>query len=1151
MAGRLHDVNRSPSPKALRQGRLGSGSFRTFRVTNRLRLRVGRSMNGSTRHHRRNERPTPSARSNCATFPLLHVLTCWLVWLSLLPALALAQAPTSPSASGKPGAGQAAAALDDYKLAIGLYQDGRWQLAAEAFQRFLKLEPRHPKAVSARFYLALCLENVGDFRQARDLLRQVVAEQPRDPLAVRALYRIGECSYFLDDLPAAERELKAFLRRSPNDPLAEYAYPYLGDAQLRLGKFREAADSFRQALKVAPKGKLAQTARFGLARALEKLGQTDQAVSLYRQLASDVKSAVAAEAAFRLAAILFDAGQYAQAAERFDRLEQTHPSSPLVGAALVNAGLAYYQLGQYERAAQRFQKARDFPDQSVTAGYWLALCWKAEGRLEAAAELLSKLDRTRATPDVAEGATFQQADCLMRLGRFAKAAPLFETVAEQWPNGEFADDALLLAAECRLVTDDPTQADRLLKQFEQRFPDSPLQLYARLLRARLLTSSGKKKDLEQAARTFEQILHSSRVPRTRLMARVQLARAWLKLNRPADALEVLQPLVDELLRRQSELRKEASGSAAASGTSGLREQQRDSAQAAELAELENYNEAWVVLANVLLHNDRFEEAAAAASVYLDLEPNGANALQALVVRAQARARSGQDAPAREDAERLMSRFGRSREALDCLFVLAELAYQRQQWKWAERLYRHVVEAVQKSPSLSSENEAAALSGLAWSLYKQQEYDEAIQRFDELLAGHPPKALAAEAAFARAMALHESGSSEAAAKALLRVAHQYAGTHRAVEAAQAAGRILARLGQTDQADSAYELAHAQLLKLPPDQRNGLDDLLREWAALNVSAERYARAGQVFRLLVQEAPDSRWADEARYALAENDLLAGRLDEAAGQFAQLAAKSDAAPDVRRDALFRLVQIAATRQQWEQVEQRAAELERLFPENPYRNELQFQVAQALLRSGRADEAAKKLQPLVERLKTEKGEQAEWWPHAWVLLAEAWFQLKKYKQVEELARQFAERFSNSRFAYRMDDVLGRAYKRQARFDEAREAFTRVVQSVHGRRTETAAQAQLLIAETYFLQKDYRTAQLEYLKVYHLYSFPEWQAAGLLQAGVCDELLGNWADAARTFELLLNRFPDSSVAEQARERLRRARKKAKAAGVEPTSTGSR
>ncbi|HID21287.1 MAG TPA: tetratricopeptide repeat protein, partial [Planctomycetaceae bacterium] len=257
-----------------------------------------------------------------------------------------------------------------------------------------------------------------------------------------------------------------------------------------------------------------------------------------------------------------------------------------------------------------------------------------------------------------------------------------------------------------------------------------------------------------------------------------------------------------------------------------------------------------------------------------------------------------------------------------------------------------------------------------------------------------------------------------------------------------------------------------------------------------------------------------------------------------AQLAAKSK--EDVRQDALYRLVQIAVEEKAWSDVAKYAALLRQQFPKGRYDWEAAFQLGQAQLQQGLAEQAVRTLQRVVEQRDDPRVRGATWYPHAWVLLAEAYFQRKDYEKVATCAQAFTRDFPDSPVRYRMDHVLGRALKRQARFDEAREAFRRVVESVPGRRTETAAQAQLMIAETYFLQKNYQKALLEYLKVYHLYAFPEWQAAGLFQAGLCDEMLGNWSDAAKTYELLLSRFPKSDLVGQAETRLARIRKRSKA-----------
>jgi TolA-binding protein len=94
-------------------------------------------------------------------------------------------------------------------------------------------------------------------------------------------------------------------------------------------------------------------------------------------------------------------------------------------------------------------------------------------------------------------------------------------------------------------------------------------------------------------------------------------------------------------------------------------------------------------------------------------------------------------------------------------------------------------------------------------------------------------------------------------------------------------------------------------------------------------------------------------------------------------------------------------------------------------------------------------------------------------------------------------------------------------------------------RTETAAKSQFLIGETLFLQEKWAEAFLAYQKVFANYDFPEWQAAALIQSGKCDEQQQQWKEAAATYRLLIEKFPNSPHAADAKQRLDVATKKLK------------
>jgi len=846
-------------------------------------------------------------------------------------------------------------AVDAYNLAVGLYKQQRWALAAETFRKFVKEHPGHVKVAAAKLYLGLTLINLREYREAREVLRQYVADYPSSRELPHAMYRVAECSYFLDDLKAAERELRAFLKKSPKDPLAEYAYPYLADTQLRLGKPAEALASFRRGLEVAPKGKLADDCRFGMARALEALGRPADARKVYRQIASDRSSGRAAEALFRLATLAFDAGELADAAREFDRLEEFFPTSALVPSARLNAGYAYYRLKDYATAAARFQKARQSPNQAVVAGYWLALSLKSQKKYDEALAVLTSLDVGRATPDVAEGITFQTADCQLRRGHYLDAAKGFQRAAEKWPKGEFADDSFLFAAEAWLLAGDVQKAQAILEAFPKRFPNSPLRLYQRLLQGRCLAATGQVEAQQKALDLFRTVASQSRIPRTRALARMHWARALLKLQRPQEVADVLGPLLQEL--------------------------RKDDRLGAD------FQEAWILQADAYLAASQFAEAARTAAEFIERSPASPHWRQAQIVHALASAHLRRYDEVRKDLDQLIARFPTAAAVWQTAFQAAELAYDQKDWRWAEVFFAKVIEGGEKLPEYP-----AALSGLAWSLYGQEKYAEAAKRFAEMLKRFPKHELAAEAAYMQGIALRASGDLKAAAQTLQRAAQAYSGRWEAYEAAREAARTLKQLGRIQDADGAYQKAHAELLKQPEDKRRRLDALLDEWALLNYEAQRFQRADEIFRLLLEEVPQSPLADAARYSLAESDLLAGRLNAAKKAFEELAAKTNS--DVRQDSLYRLVQIAAEEKNWKNVTKYASLLQRQFPKGRYYWEAAFQLGQAQLQQKRPDEAVRTLEPLLDQRNNHKVRDTLWYPHAWVLLAEAYFQQKQYQKV-------------------------------------------------------------------------------------------------------------------------------------------------------------
>ncbi len=456
-----------------------------------------------------------------------------------------------------------AAPQDEYNLALRFYEDERWEQAARQFRKFLDEAPQHEKAPLAQLLLGQSFVKQRQFTEARDIFRQFIQSHPEHRDIPWAMYRTGECSYFLDDFPAARDELRAYVKKAPGDELNESALQFLGESELRLKNPQAAASVFEEALKQFGNGSLADESRFGLARAYEALERKDDALQQYRELAAKPQSRRAAEAQFNIGARLFEDGNHSEAAQAFDTLVEAFPQHRLAPLARLNAGFSRYYMHEYPAAIARFEEVRQAdPKLTGTAAFWTGLSYKAQGQFaEASRVLLDELQRDPSQKD-ADRLLFHAADCQLRAEQYREALRLFVDVARRWPQSDLADDSLNSAMEAAVRAGDLDQAEAIERQFQEQYPQSGLKLTQQLLWGRVLLEQGDqvlpaadvadetareqaRQKYRDAAQQFEQVLSQSQLDATRDAARLQLARAWERLDNHQRTLETLQPLLEQ------------------------------------------------------------------------------------------------------------------------------------------------------------------------------------------------------------------------------------------------------------------------------------------------------------------------------------------------------------------------------------------------------------------------------------------------------------------------------------------------------------------------------------------------------------------------------------------------------------------------------
>jgi tetratricopeptide (TPR) repeat protein len=312
-------------------------------------------------------------------------------------------------------------------------------------------------------------------------------------------------------------------------------------------------------------------------------------------------------------------------------------------------------------------------------------------------------------------------------------------------------------------------------------------------------------------------------------------------------------------------------------------------------------------------------------------------------------------------------------------------------------------------------------------------------------------------------------------------------------------------------------------------------------LGVSVAQAVKQNQLaekwLQQLVQEHESSDLWFEAACLLAEQEIFAGQTDAARRLIEKVSHCKSASFDARGRVQFLLLRAAVADNQWQEVEKLAEQLLAAKADASQQTLAQFWRAEAAYRRGQRETAFTRFLDL--SLATE-GQGDDWLCIVPLRLAQIEAQRQKWSAALERAEQLASEHPHYSRLHEVNYVHGRSLAALARFDEARDVLDQVASSSSAVKPETAAMAQWMIGETYFQQRRYDEAIAAYDRTQKC-DFPQWRAAGLLQAAKCCEQLSRWSDAAQRYEQLLRDYGDSRYVAEAKTRLATTQQRAKIA----------
>lgn len=995
------------------------------------------------------------------------------------------------------------ASAADLEFAHGLYRQGRYQLAADEYESFLKANSTGSMAIEARFFLAESFLQLGQPKKAQALYEYVRDQGKASSLARAAGLRAARSAALSGDRTGAIAQTREWLRQSAGDPLAPEASLLLGELLLEnaraissftlpsgwplvAGRKRsargegseanasasEAEKVLRDGLKLAP-ASMKEAFQYSLALALSQTDQTDEAVQLLKGLATTRSSPLAADSLAALGTLLLERGDSKGALKAYEQLRRDHPASTQRGPALLGEAAALETLGQAEASAATLQKLVD--DEHIA-------------------------------PEVRADGWLRLGSLYLKMHRPADADKAFRAGAARLPPLVKKQELLLAAAMADLNQGNASRAEKTIRELlaHNLTADQTIRCRQLLLQAQL-----GQHDTSGAWKTMEEIQRASTKESDVAASAIAFARALAadpKAPARREGIERLRSLVREPSARRSldyfaaTVAYGQGNDAAAIGY--LRDVITDSSDARRSAD------ARLLLGMALARAGQLAEAVAPLEALLADPVVGAAAHRQLAIIV---AKMEPTAEQKAIQARLVQRAEKQPNRSTLLLELAEALLDQKRIAAARPLFARAQEL-----AATTSERARAKIGLGWTFFEEDQFVPARAEFQVVLTMEGAASdQRAEALYLFGISEERLGNLDAAVAALTRCVSEYSKSASASDAGRRAAACLTSQGRVKEA-----LALRERLRALP---GGNDDarVLSEMAYSAWRAGHLAESRQCFERLLQEHPSGAPARDGAIQLATLRLAEREFTSAIDQLDRLEqlGAEEQWPSLcllRGRCRLELGQFAEAEKDWRAVREK-------FPDDPRAKEAEYWFGESAARQGRWAESVKFLRGYLASSK------ATYEAAAKIRLAEALMVAGDTAAALAAAQSLPDRLSDPRARREASLVLGRVLQRMADFDRSRVAYER---AIGPERDDIAARAQLQIGETYRLQKNLREALKAFLKVDVLYPQADIRSVSLLYAAECHEQLGERELAIQTYKSCIERQQQGTAARSAADRLR-------------------
>ncbi|HEX5131683.1 MAG TPA: tetratricopeptide repeat protein [Candidatus Krumholzibacteria bacterium] len=325
-----------------------------------------------------------------------------------------------------------------------LFNEKKYQDAAQAYESFLSSFPSHPDRAQALYQAGMCYLRLGHDGDAVDRWEEVATIDPTAPIAEKALIRAGDVYFTAGHYDQAKQCYENLTANFAESKSSAVGLLRIAQCEYNAGNYPASVEAYSTVIDRFPTHAVASEAKHGIEQALYQLGQNDDGEQVLAELVDRFpSSSFAADAQFEIALRRYQAEDYPGAADAFRRVVSQFPSYSAGDRALYMMADAYSRAGNETEARGAYEQfATFFPNSEYRPTVLLQLGASrfAEGDYMRAAVDFTSVLSDSAAPEVASAARYNLALCHRMLGEVEKAQAMLEQYRAEFPGDERAGD---------------------------------------------------------------------------------------------------------------------------------------------------------------------------------------------------------------------------------------------------------------------------------------------------------------------------------------------------------------------------------------------------------------------------------------------------------------------------------------------------------------------------------------------------------------------------------------------------------------------------------------------------------------------------------------------------------------------------------------